>query len=530
MKKRLLAFLLAAAIMLSDVAPVVTAFAEDVRQEPAVEQPLAPEQPETPADTPEVPRETEVPAEEAETPAETPRAEEETPAETPAPVEQPEDPAAETPATDTPAADQPAVEEPTDTPVAEEPADTPVTEEPADTPVTEEPADIPVVDEPVTEEPVVDETLTEEPVVDETLTEEPVTEETEPEEKSVFPGMPEGYKLTATQAKFKAELQTAETKAAYSDLKTGDYVPGRVMFMADSEEEALLVAEGYGAELISYAYGVAVIRLPEEATVQMALETAWADNNLPAVYPDLIYKSGPVDMKKPDGEMLGTQMAYYDLLRETDWFDWGYGADPLLSPEDVDYFWHLQEIGVYQAWGTTQGSDDITVAVIDSGLDSCPDLGANIVGISSGELGASFDIAVGESHGTHVTGIIGATYGNDRDGAGVAPETNVVSYCVMDADDDGTWNMSGSLIVAAINLAAENAEDCNIINMSLGRHGKDYMMEYAINNAVNKGIVVIAAAGNDGTNIKCYPAAYDNVISVAATDQSGNRAFFSNYG
>ncbi len=506
MKKRLLAFLLAAAIMLSDVAPVVTAFAEDVRQEPAVEQPLAPEQPETPADTPEVPRETEVPAEEAETPAETPRAEEETPAETPAPVEQPEDPAAETPATDTPAADQPAVEEP------------------ADTPVTEEPADTPVVDEPVT-----DETITEEPVVDETLTEEPVTEETEPEEKSVFPGMPEGYKLTATQAKFKAELQAAETKAAYTDLKAGDYVPGRVMFMADSEEEALLVAEGYGAELISYAYGVAVIRLPEEATVQMALETAWADNNLPAVYPDLIYKSGPVDMKKPDGEMLGTQMVDYGLLRETDWFNWGYG-DPLLSPEDVDYFWHLQEIGVYQAWGTTQGSDDITVAVIDSGLDSCPDLGANIVGISSGELGASFDIMAGNSHGTHVTGIIGATYGNDRDGAGVAPETSVVSLCVLDADDDGTWYMEGALIVAAINMAAENAEDCNIINMSLGGYIKDYMMEYAINNAVNKGIVVIAAAGNDGTNIKCYPAAYDNVISVAATDQSGNRAFFSNYG
>lgn len=128
-------------------------------------------------------------------------------------------------------------------------------------------------------------------------------------------------------------------------------------------------------------------------------------------------------------------------------------------------------------------------------------------------------------HGTHVAGIIAAK--NDGVGiTGVAPGSQILPLRVLDANGSGYL----SDIAAAIDFAVTNNAD--VINLSLGGTTNYYLIEEAINQAVDGGVVVVAAAGNSGPNnaLPSYPAAYANVIAVAATDSSGVVATYSNQG
>ncbi len=128
-------------------------------------------------------------------------------------------------------------------------------------------------------------------------------------------------------------------------------------------------------------------------------------------------------------------------------------------------------------------------------------------------------------HGTHVAGIIAAK--NDGVGiTGVAPGSQILPLRVLDANGSGYL----SDIAAAIDYAVANNAD--VINLSLGGTTNYYLIEDAINRAVTAGVVVVAAAGNSGPNntLPSYPAAYANVIAVAATDSSGVVATYSNQG
>jgi len=101
---------------------------------------------------------------------------------------------------------------------------------------------------------------------------------------------------------------------------------------------------------------------------------------------------------------------------------------------------------------------------------------------------------------------------------------SILSVRVLDSEGTG-YN---SDIAKGITLAADSGAD--IINMSLGGYWYDATQDAAVQYAVGKGVTVIAAMGNDGGNVLCYPAAYDNVIAVAAVDSTGARAYYSNYG
>lgn len=128
-------------------------------------------------------------------------------------------------------------------------------------------------------------------------------------------------------------------------------------------------------------------------------------------------------------------------------------------------------------------------------------------------------------HGTHVAGIIAAK--NDGFGiTGVAPGSQILPLRVLDASGSGYL----SDIAAAIDYAVSNNAD--VINLSLGGTANFYLIEDAVNRAVNAGVVVVAAAGNSGPSntLPSYPAAYGSVIAVAATDSSGTVASYSNQG
>jgi hypothetical protein len=95
---------------------------------------------------------------------------------------------------------------------------------------------------------------------------------------------------------------------------------------------------------------------------------------------------------------------------------------------------------------------------------------------------------------------------------------------VLDSFGGGYDDWVANGIVHATDMGA------NIISMSLGGYGESELLHDAVKYAYAHGVLVIAAAGNDNTNMKSYPAAYDEVVAVAATDEGDGKAYFSNWG
>lgn len=127
-------------------------------------------------------------------------------------------------------------------------------------------------------------------------------------------------------------------------------------------------------------------------------------------------------------------------------------------------------------------------------------------------------------HGTHVAGTIAQATNNNYGVAGIAYEASIMPLKVLSANGGGTV----SDIAESIKFAADNGAD--IINMSLGGSGESQIMKEAINYAHNKGVVIVAAVGNANQNSASYPARYPHVFGVSATDPTGEKAPYSNFG
>ncbi len=127
-------------------------------------------------------------------------------------------------------------------------------------------------------------------------------------------------------------------------------------------------------------------------------------------------------------------------------------------------------------------------------------------------------------HGTHITGTIAGQTNNGSAVAGLAWQSTILPLKVLDAAGNGTT----TTITAAVNYAIQAGAD--VINLSLGGNTDDAILHQAIQSAINRGIVVIAAAGNDGQSALNYPARYAEVVAVSAVDQNLARTSYSNYG
>lgn len=169
---------------------------------------------------------------------------------------------------------------------------------------------------------------------------------------------------------------------------------------------------------------------------------------------------------------------------------------------------------------------DIKIAIIDTGINyNHPDLDDNVVGGES-FIGYTVDYMDDHGHGTHVAGIIAAE-DNEIGVIGVAPEADL--YGLKALDNKGRGYLSD--IVAAIDWAV--VAGMQIISMSIGSNSDYLPLHEACDNAYDAGLLLVAAAGNDGWwwwDTVDYPARYDSVISVAATDKNDNRPFWSSRG
>ncbi|MEN3586398.1 S8 family serine peptidase [Streptomyces sp. ZYX-F-203] len=244
------------------------------------------------------------------------------------------------------------------------------------------------------------------------------------------------------------------------------------------------------------------------------------------------------------------------------------------TPNDTEYDrqWDLFEstagMNVPDAWDEATG-DGVNVAVIDTGYVAHADLAANVVSgydfisdpwmaqdgggrdsnpadvgdwMDKGECGIDADgdpVPSADTnnswHGTHVAGTIAATAGNNKGIAGIAYDATIQPVRVLgkcggttaDIIDAITWASGGS-----VSGVPSNSTPADVINMSLGGEGTcDAGTQSAINSAVSRGTTVVVAAGNDNLNARLFnPASCGNVITVAASDRQGNRAYYSNYG
>lgn len=191
--------------------------------------------------------------------------------------------------------------------------------------------------------------------------------------------------------------------------------------------------------------------------------------------------------------------------------------DPLFKDQ-----WWLKKIDAERTWDIIKGSNQVTVAVIDTGMSLHPDLSPNIKERYN-LVGTNLDDPIG--HGTQMGGIIGAVTNNNLGIASMGYNLKLISLKVVIKRVGGAKD---SDIIKAINKAVEQKAD--IISISLGGEKKGQALQDAINYAWSKGLFIVASAGNDGKTKQSYPAAYDHVFSVAATDNNDSKASFSNYG
>ncbi len=177
-----------------------------------------------------------------------------------------------------------------------------------------------------------------------------------------------------------------------------------------------------------------------------------------------------------------------------------------------------------QGWDISTGSSSATIAILDSGVDiNHLDLAGKII--------QGYDFVNNDNvpfddygHGTHVTGIAAALGNNGLGIAGVSWGARILPVKVLDASGNGTFSNVAAGIIWATDQGAQ------IINMSLGGSGFSQILQDAVNYADSRGVLMIASSGNTNSNFVLYPARFSQVMAVAATDASNQRASFSNYG
>ena len=303
------------------------------------------------------------------------------------------------------------------------------------------------------------------------------------------------------------------------------------------------VAQVYHGEIASYSDGIAVINITDvDITVSDVIHAMARDETLPFVEPNYNLELEPEIIDEAGSEALEG----VPLSKVSDWNAWVYdvfkdNADPFIKYPSLYeetqnritgiYQWHHTFMDTYKAWNAAMG-DGINVAVIDMSVnENHEDLAGSVILDDVCE-----EKYYGEyGHGTQMAGIIAAREGNAKGGAGIAPHARIIGINVFDSEQASSANM-----IRGINRAVErgrnpdgtydNAKRVHIINMSLGKNLYIQEEAAAVKRALDAGITVVAAAGNEHSNFLEYPGCFDGVICVGAVDMTGARAGYSNFG
>ena len=184
---------------------------------------------------------------------------------------------------------------------------------------------------------------------------------------------------------------------------------------------------------------------------------------------------------------------------------------------------NIARMGVDQVWDGHTTGRGIRIGILDTGVDAGHrDLRENIAGgyDATGHL----DWNDGNGHGTHVAGIVAAVRKNGTGVVGVSPESWIYAIKVLDNSGSGLTSDIIDGIAWCIHAG------CQVMNMSFGSPSYNASLQEAIRVAYGAGILIVAAAGDGGSSIAVYPAAYDQVLAVSAIDPSDQITAWSSYG
>lgn len=267
------------------------------------------------------------------------------------------------------------------------------------------------------------------------------------------------------------------------------------------------------------------------------------------------------------GATMDQALAEVERNGDVAWAEFNYIATIDVHPDDARYDEqnYLGHIKAHKAWNTTTGSREVVVAVIDTGFDmDHPDLvdnlwvnddeiagdgidndnngyvddvhGYDFVSVDASEVSKNEDPGPRdnnpddhEGHGTHVNGIVGAKGNNGIGVSGINWDVSLMAVRAGYKTPGGGGSLAYADIADAIRYAVDNGAD--VLNFSFGGPWSSSTLLNAIDYAASRGVVMVAAAGNEITDLAHYPSSYPSVLSVAATrGSSGRHAEFSNYG
>lgn len=252
-----------------------------------------------------------------------------------------------------------------------------------------------------------------------------------------------------------------------------------------------------------------------------------------------------VKINLPNDKTIEEMLRYFNQQPGIEYAEPNYFVYAQAVPNDDRYTddqWGHITANLEAAWDKQKYSDSIAVAVLDTGIiPSHPDLagnllsGANFVGAENDGDPSSYDVVNNDvndysdepSHGTHVAGIIGALTNNNDGIAGVSWEISIIPVKVLNSDQSGTQFNIAQGIYYAVDRNAD------VINMSLGSYSSSSYLKEAVEYASRNGLVMVGAAGNDNydddDDMRMYPAAYPEVISVGALNIDGILTSYSNH-
>lgn len=339
-------------------------------------------------------------------------------------------------------------------------------------------------------------------------------------------------------------------QARYDELRaSSEFVPGQIIVRWKTGARARAGSEALSKATTSMRkHALSALSQPPEGDVLLQLDTAsrppptaTGANNprralLQATDPTLKAKLATLEAIQQLRADPQVEYAEPNYLRSAQFIP----NDPLYQKQ-----WHYSMINMPQAWDITMGTPAVTVAVLDTGaLLSHPDLqgqwvdGYDFVSpIESAMDGDSIDPdpsdSSGNFHGTHVAGTIAALSNNGLGVAGVAPGVRVMPVRVLGGLGGTSYDLQQGVLYAAglsNSSGTRPARRADIINLSLAGQSPSQSEQNALALARAQGVIVVAAAGNEGTDQPRYPAAYSGVISVSAVSINTTLASYSNFG
>ena len=306
---------------------------------------------------------------------------------------------------------------------------------------------------------------------------------------------------------------------AFSQNVHHDYQDGLVLFQLKESTKVILSQDDRKVDYNNIEYLKSLSTFGVEEVIR--LHPNIKDNKLRRTY----------QVKLSNPQLVDQVVRHLDAKPEIKFAELKEFHRTQLTPNDQFFdntnMWGLFQVDAELAWDLSTGDANVVVAVTDNAIDTNhPDLTNKMLPGQNTAEGTNDPNPCGGNngfHGSHVAGTVGAETDNSIGVASIGWDISILPVAIGRCSDGALTGGFDGII-----WSADNGAD--VINMSWGGGGSSNYGQQVCDYAWNQGCILVAAAGNDGTTQQFYPAAYNNVISVAATDQNDQKANFSQYG